>query len=205
MNEGPLRQSYDRMLAIRASGPLDRSACLTPEALQHLLSRTGAEEERLRQLDHVMACPFCLPEFELLRSVAKAEEPNPMRRILTLAASIVILIGLFTVWKLAAPPAPAEFRGGSSGLELLQPSEGESVEQPVYFAWSKVPEAVEYQIEVLTPSGQLMWQAKGPDTAAALPPGQEFVAGAYRWAIVARLANGERIRAPLRNFTLVLP
>lgn len=203
MKEGPLRQSYDRMLAIRASGPGDRSDCLAPEALQRLLERSDPEEQRLRQLDHVMACPYCLPEFELLRSVAKAEAPNSMRRILALAVLIVIFIGVVTVWR-RLTPAP-ESHGQASVLRLLQPVEHETVDPPVYFAWSRVPGAVEYQIEVLTPAGQLMWQAKGPDTAAALPPSQEFVAGDYRWSIVARLANGQLIRAPVGSFKLVLP
>ena len=203
MNQGPLRQSYDRMLAIRASGPGDRSDCLAPEALQRLLERSDPEEQRLRQLDHVMACPYCLPEFELLRSVAKAEGPNPMRRILALAALIVIFIGLVTVWRfLTTTPGS---HGQASVLRLWQPVDQEAVDPPVYFAWNSVPGAVEYQIQVLTPAGQLMWQAKGPDTAAALPPSQEFVAGEYRWSIVARLANGEQERSPLGSFKLVSP
>jgi len=72
MNEEPLRKSYDRLLAIRASEDADRSGCVLPEDLQRLLDRSGSEEDRLRLLDHVMACPYCLSEFELLRSVRDA-------------------------------------------------------------------------------------------------------------------------------------
>jgi hypothetical protein len=126
-----------------------------------------------------------------------------MRTIFALAALIVVLIGLVTVWRRLAP-AP-ESHGQASVLRLLQPVELETVDPPVYFAWSRVPDAVEYQIEVLTPAGQLLWQAKGPDTAAALPPSQEFVPGEYRWSIVARLTDGELVRGQLRSFTLVAP
>ena len=73
MNEGSLRKTYDRLLAIRVSGE-ERSDCLAPEAMQSLLDRSGPEDERLGRLDHIMACPHCLAEFELLRSVRGAGE-----------------------------------------------------------------------------------------------------------------------------------
>lgn len=70
MADERLRLSYDRLLAVRAAQGGDRSACPGVEELAALLAREGDEEVRLARLDHVMGCPFCQPEFELMRAAA---------------------------------------------------------------------------------------------------------------------------------------
>ncbi len=72
MSDERLRQSYDMLLGLRAGEPGDRNACPPVEQLQALVHREQDEEVRLALLDHVMACPFCQPEFELLRTVHRA-------------------------------------------------------------------------------------------------------------------------------------
>jgi hypothetical protein len=72
MSDERLRQSYDMLLGIRSGGVGDRGSCPPVEELQALVHREQDEERRLLLLDHVMACPFCLPEFELLRTVHRA-------------------------------------------------------------------------------------------------------------------------------------
>lgn len=67
-----LRQSYDMMLAIRAEAVLGREGCPDVERLLSLVERSGSEEARLALLDHVMACPHCHAEFELLRATHRA-------------------------------------------------------------------------------------------------------------------------------------
>jgi len=67
-----LRQSYDMMLAIRAEAGIGRDACPEVERLLVLVERSGSEEARLALLDHVMACPHCHAEFELLRATHRA-------------------------------------------------------------------------------------------------------------------------------------
>lgn len=67
-----LRQSYDMMLAIRAEAALGREGCPDVERLLSLVERSGSEEARLALLDHVMACPHCHAEFELLRATHRA-------------------------------------------------------------------------------------------------------------------------------------
>jgi hypothetical protein len=42
------------------------------ERLLALVERSGSEEARLALLDHVMACPHCHAEFELLRATHRA-------------------------------------------------------------------------------------------------------------------------------------
>lgn len=67
-----LRQSYDMMLALRAEAALGREQCPDVERLLSLVERNGPEETRLALFDHVMACPHCHAEFELLRATHRA-------------------------------------------------------------------------------------------------------------------------------------
>jgi hypothetical protein len=76
MTDRRLRLSYDRLLAIRAETGGDRTACPDVERLQGLVRREEDEDTRLALLDHVMSCPFCQPEFELLRAVLRASGPE---------------------------------------------------------------------------------------------------------------------------------
>lgn len=68
MSERRLRQSYDMMLALRADADLGREECPEVERLLALVQKSGDEDVRLLLLDHVMACPYCHAEFELLRA-----------------------------------------------------------------------------------------------------------------------------------------
>ncbi len=72
MSDERLRTTYDRMLMFRAETSSDRTACPPVERLGALVRREEDEESRLALLDHVMSCPFCQAEFELLRVAARA-------------------------------------------------------------------------------------------------------------------------------------
>ena len=72
MSDERLRTTYDRMLTFRAETSSDRTVCPPVERLGALVRREEDEESRLALLDHVMACPFCQAEFELLRIAARA-------------------------------------------------------------------------------------------------------------------------------------
>lgn len=72
MSDERLRLSYDRLLALRVDGAQDRTACPPIERLAALVRREEDEDRRLTLLDHVMACPFCQAEFELVRAAARA-------------------------------------------------------------------------------------------------------------------------------------
>ena len=77
MSERRLRQSYDMMLALRAEAVAGREGCPEVERLLTLVERSGSEEARLALLDHVMACPHCHAEFELLRAAHRATGEHP--------------------------------------------------------------------------------------------------------------------------------
>lgn len=72
MSDDRLRQSYDMLLALRVDSAAERTSCPPVERLAGLIGREEDEDARLALLDHVMACPFCMPEFELLRSASRA-------------------------------------------------------------------------------------------------------------------------------------
>lgn len=72
MSDERLRGSYDLLLALRADSHADRGACPPVERIAALLGREEDEIARLALLDHVMACPYCQPEFELLRLASRA-------------------------------------------------------------------------------------------------------------------------------------
>jgi hypothetical protein len=72
MSDERLRDSYDRFLTLRAGAAGNRDACIPIERLAGLVRREEDEASRLTLLDHVMACPFCQAEFEVLRVVARA-------------------------------------------------------------------------------------------------------------------------------------
>ena len=201
-----MRESYDRMLAIRASGEADRTSCLSPEALQELLQPGISEQERLRRIDHIMGCPYCLPEFELLRSVAKAEPPRPFPRVTALAAALTLLLGAALVWRLSSPRDGSVLRGDGTPIAIESPAPDASVVPPASFVWHPVADAFQYRIEVLTPSGDLVWQHTGADTTATMSSGTPLQAGAdYRWAVVAEITNGEHVRSTLQRFKVAAP
>ena len=65
------------MLALRAETAPGREGCPAVERLLALVDRSGTEEARLALLDHVMACPHCHAEFELLRAAPRASAQHP--------------------------------------------------------------------------------------------------------------------------------
>jgi hypothetical protein len=77
MSERRLRQSYDMLLAMRAEGAPGREICPEVDRLLGLVERSGTEDARLGVLDHVMACPHCHAEFELLRATHRATGEQP--------------------------------------------------------------------------------------------------------------------------------
>jgi len=72
MSDERLRLTYDRLLALRAEVTTDRQNCPSVETMLAILRREGTDGPRVLMLDHVMGCPFCQPEFELLRTVGRA-------------------------------------------------------------------------------------------------------------------------------------
>jgi hypothetical protein len=194
-----LQRAYARVLAERTRA--DRAGCLTPENLVSLVERRLPEEERLRTLDHVMACALCRKEFELLRSVTSAQREAAARRrmapALALAASILVVVGAGVLWRtLGAHNASSDtLRGPTDQVELI--SGGTLAGQKPSFTWKPVPRALHYTVEVLDTAGTAVFSAMTTDTTLALPDSVTLVSGGqYRWWVQATLLDGKNITSP---------
>ncbi len=208
MNEARLRELYSSHIATRR--PTDRAACPAPDALQALVRREGAEEERLATLDHAMSCADCRSEFDLLRSIEEAGRRvgaagSTSRRSwmmpAALAASLLLAVG---VGRLGLAPSEDDIvRGGPEGeaVTLLGPPREARAGTPLLFAWHTVPGATRYRLEVLDGEGDVALEAEttdtlvAPDAAAALP------AGEYQWWVSASVSSAPR-RSELRPLRL---
>lgn len=188
-----MRRAYQSAVA---GPPPDRAGCPSPERLRALVERQGPEAERLRTLDHVMACGACRPEFELLRTAVTAAGPPRHSRpgSLALVAVLVLALGLTVIWRML-DRGPEPLRGPPGDITLI------SGNAPASFAWHPVPGARAYVAEVLDQKDALRYRLQTRDTAFVLPDSVGLVAGAtYRWWVQAILPDGRVIRSSVDQF-----
>ena len=203
MNDDRVREMYRQVLSRRV--PSDRAGCVAPERLMSLVDRTGAEEERLRTLDHVMACPTCREEFEMIRAVSVAERPAAWRPspALAVAATVVLLVGAAYWFRIGGRAEQDVFRGPGDGVTLLTPA-GEVAPADVRrFTWRSAADSVSYLVEVLDADGSQAFAATTRDTTLTLPDSVSLSAGiAYQWWVRATMPDGSERRASLREFVI---
>ena len=207
MNDERLRDLYQKSLA---QGPA--SACATPEQLLDLVRREGSEDSRLRTLDHVMACPSCRREFDLLRAVEQAgvesgARPSRVRwqwqrmAPLALAASLLLALGV-TIALNRAGERPDQPRGAGSGVTLLAPAAQVPAHELVTFAWRPVRHANRYVLELLEGSGgKVVLSRETSDTVLVLDPRLLQPGAEYQWWVRAVTPAGE-LASPLRPLRL---
>ena len=193
MTDSQLRDIYTRSLTKRAE-------CPSPDALEALVTRAGAEESRLATLDHVMSCVACKQDFELLRAIHAAEQVNtqarPRRSVTPWLAAAVVLVaaGALTVTELKRPN-PTRGSSPSSDIALVGAMNGSLV-------WRAIPDAVRYDVEIVDASGVTIFHASvasAGDTTAALPT--TLPSGSLSWWVRATLRDGSERRSaiiPLR-------
>ena len=202
-----LRKAYGRLLEIRFPG--GREACASPEEILALVEKSDAEEMRLRTLDHVMACPGCREDFELLRAIAgnRAQLNRPLRSRLFIkpqriawAASLVLLLGAGSLWMNAQRKSPgAVMRGDEQEIRLISPKAGARLSEGTTFVWHSLPEGYSYTLEILDQTGDVIVEGSTRDTtytlSGALPGGE--VEG-LRWWVTARTGTGARTSSEIR-------
>lgn len=211
-----LQRRYLRWLAARP--PRDRAACPAPGAIRALVERHGAEADRLATLDHVMACPACRADFELLRTLERAgaaigavpsarHRAGPMAaRWLALAASVLLVLG-GVLW-LRRADEPGVLRGAETAVRLVEPRGELPAGAAPRLVWRAVPGAVGYRIEVLDEAGEpvaALATGSPGDTVAPLPAGALRPGGRYQWWVRARLADGSELRSGFQSFRLRAP
>ncbi len=182
--------------------------CPPAEAITALIDRTGDEGERMRTLDHVMRCNRCASEFELLRATEQASHGESIRRLglpLAIAASLVLLLGTWVVWRMTPEPAPA-MRGAAGGaIALITPEAGAatSAAESARFVWHATAGARLYRLELLDSTGAVLLTQQSPDTALDIVPMRlEHALGARQWRVEAVREDGTRAVSTLRRLRL---
>ncbi|MEO8200257.1 MAG: hypothetical protein ABI679_07040 [Gemmatimonadota bacterium] len=204
MNDDILRGLYRQHLARRIPS---RDLCPSVESIEALVSRTGEEAERLITLDHVMACPACRHEFDLVRTAGEAARASarPSYKLpLALAAGIVSLVA-GALFLSSRRDAISTMRGESDGIALVLPDERSVLRDSALLTWHAVPDAFQYHVEVLEVDGALRYQRSSQDTVATVPGDSLTPGKAYVWWVRADLATAGERRSELRRFTFKSP
>lgn len=205
MNEDRMRALYAGAMA-RMPIPDD---VVSLEAMMDLLERRGSEPERSQTLKRILRDPRAREEFELLRAVVRAgQSPRQSWKIAVMwrvAAAAVIMAGTFWVFSLTHDPVEP-MRGGAIGVTSLLPEDGASLNASPLFVWQRVPNAVDYRIEVVDSSGTVVFEEQVTDTTSVGGMGKNFRVGQpYRWSVTALTSDGASLRSPVRAFSLYAP
>jgi hypothetical protein len=204
MNDEELRREYRRSSGATPPGPHPE-----PEELEKLLNGEGAEAERLALLEHVLRCPTCGPELDLLRTAAEgsraAERRAPATRWLALAAAALLMIGIGTLTLRGhrVTPSADVLRGRSESISLIEPYAGASIARPVRLAWHRLDGATSYRVELLSKGGELIGTWSTPDTTLAIPDSAHVSANeSYDVWVRATLADRTEVSSPIVRFTV---
>jgi hypothetical protein len=203
MNDERLRALYAELMQARAGA--ERAVCVTPEAIAALVERSGNETDRLATLDHVMSCPDCSRDFELLRSVDRAgpalvHRPAFRRRAVGIAATIVLLVTATLFWRTTGNPGPS-FRGSEDAVTLVGPSGDVPADDPLRLVWNRVPDAVRYDVEILDVAGEPVWSVTTMDTLVTVSTGAGLAADQpLRWWVQVTLPDSRTLRSPVSEF-----
>ena len=206
MNDDTLRSAYAEFLSSRGSG---RTDCATPEALLAVADGSASEADRLTTLRHVGRCRACQADLDLLRSARIAAEstdsaPRWERWPAMAAAVVLVIAGGLAIRAATRGTTTDVMRDGTASFQLLAPIEDTTIAPPVRLVWSSLPDAIRYEVEVVTPGGQVAFRNSTRDTALTVPS-EVVVHGAdYRWWVVGVLPQGDR-RSATRRLRIAKP
>jgi hypothetical protein len=99
---------------------------------------------------------------------------------MALAASLLVAIGVVLARRPAE--APDVLRGEAVAVRATRPAAGETVREPITFAWEPVPGASRYTVELVTADGRVAWSTETTEPRATLRDASVLVGGGeYRW------------------------
>lgn len=209
MSDERLRELYATAQAGRTAG--EGGEHPAPEAIAALVGREGPEEARLATLDHVMACPECRRDFDLLRAVERAgvesgaaARPGGRRSWFmpaALAASVLLAVGVGRV--ALRSDGGDTTRGGGDAVELVQPGPEAAAGDAITFSWHAVPGASRYELELLDAGGGVAALATTTDTTASPASARALPPGDYRWWVRATTSDARSLRSALRPLRLI--
>lgn len=204
MNDEELRREYRRSSVGAPPGTHPE-----PEQLEQIMSGAGSESERLALLEHVLRCPTCGPELDLLRAANEgaraAERRMPATRWLALAAMAILVVGIGALvlrGRAGTPPADV-MRGNRAAMSLIEPAVGDRVPAPVRITWHAIDGATTYRVELLSTSGELVANWNTADTAVSIPDSAHVRANEqYDVWVRATLADRTEVSSPIVRFSV---
>ena len=204
MNDEELRHAYQRSANAAPPGPHPE-----PEQLERIVNGEGSEAERLALLEHVLRCPTCRPELDLLRAASEgaraAHRQMPATRWLALAAVAILVIGLGTLALRSRRMTPRDdvMRGRAAAMSLIEPESGASIALPIHLTWHAVEGASSYRVELLSTSGDLIAAWTTRDTTLAISDSARVSAsGTYDVWVRATLKDRTDLSSPIVRFNV---
>ena len=169
----------------------------------------------LSRLQSVDDTPSTVPE-SILVSAKQISEPESRSKIgnsrgwaaVAAAAGLAAMLGL-AVWLPKGGEAPElespEVRSVASaatGVVVHQPREAEVLSAgAILFRWSEVPNALSYQLRLVTSGGEIVWQTESEKTWVKLPTEIRLVPGSTHFVLVrALLHDGKTLRSAAVGF-----
>ena len=204
MNDDELRREYQR-----AANTTPRGAHPEPQTLATLVNGEMREAERLTVLEHVLRCPMCKPELDLLRAAnegARAAERRTLpSRWMALAAAALILVGIgaLTLRNHRATVPVDVMRGGHAAVSVIEPATGTGVAAPIQLTWHAMDGAQSYRVELLTSQGELLAAWTTRDTTLVVADSVRIGAhGSYDMWVRAMLGDRTEVSSPVVRFSV---
>jgi hypothetical protein len=203
MNDEELRREY------RGSKGEAPGLHPEPEELERIVNGGGSEADRLVLLEHVLQCPTCGPELDLLRAASEgaraAQRHTPAARWLALAAAALLVIGFgaLTLRSRRIVPGADVMRGRTAAMSLIEPDSGAILGSPIRMTWHAVENATIYRVELLSTSGDLLGAWTTRDTTLAIPDSAHVVArGSYDVWVRATREDRTDVSSPIVRFSV---
>jgi hypothetical protein len=206
VNDEKLRAAYETHLLQRVE---HRADCVAPEALLALVEQRASEAERLQTLRHVSSCRLCRADLDLLRSTRAAAEqasapPLWRNKRLLAAAAVLLFAGGTVIWQNVRGVEDLPRAGASNAPRLLAPAEEVKAAGSLALAWSALPSAQRYEVEILRSTGEVVFASTTRDTVLNVPANALAAGVDYRWWVVAVLPEGTRA-SPTRRLRITAP
>jgi hypothetical protein len=205
MTEEDLVKLYQRGTVRRDAS---RADCVSLDALLAAVERRGPEEERLRSINHAMACADCGEELELLRSTRIVRDRAPIPSFgFALAASIMVVAGLgyYSLARSRAATSDDLTRDGTGDVQLVSPL-STSAQRLDSLVWRPVAGAASYVIDVRRDDGTLVTRGTTSDTTFVVPDSARVEPGSdVYWGVTARLSDGTELRSAARRIRIATP
>jgi hypothetical protein len=171
---------------------------IDPETLQQLAAGTYLGGDREALIERALAHESTAREFAFFLDLRNASTPGqagvPWRRW-ALAASLVIAVASGIRW-FGEGLADDPLRASTSGITVVFPDEGATLDSATVFAWRQVSDASRYLVEVVREDGTAVATVTTFDTTATLTLATPLPTGErLSWWVTATLADGTTRRS----------